>query len=246
MPVLRFGSRGIWLELLQSTLKKIGYFSGKVDGIFGNQTRSAVYWFQNQYGLVPDGIVGEKTWEKLSPYINGRVGTIVPTDMRYPYKIMMLNLEALQNKYPFLKVFYYGQSVLGKKIPCVKLGNGNKSVFYSASIHANEWINSVVFMKFIEDFCDAYVKNQKLYGYDVKEIFETTTIYLAPMVNPDGVDLVTGVMAKGLAAYQNAKRISEEYATIPFPDGWKANIRGVDFEKYQPIKCSNHLCLGVS
>ena len=236
MPVLRYGSTGIWVELLQSTLKKIGYYNGKVDGIFGPQTRSSVYWFQSQYGLIPDGVVGEKTWERLMPYINGKVGYIVPTDMTYPYRILIMNLEALQAKYPFLEVFYYGQSVLGKKIPYVKLGKGSKTVFYSASIHANEWINSVVFMKFIEDFCEAYSKGKELRGFNVNEIFNNTTIYIAPMLNPDGIDLVTGVMAKGLEAYKEAVRIANNYPNIPFPNGWKANIRGVDLNLQFPAE----------
>ena len=243
MPVLRFGSTGIWVELLQSTLKKLGFYFGAVDGIFGQQTRNSVYWFQSEFGLVPDGVVGNRTWEKLMPYIDGRVGSIVPTDMRYPYRILMMNLEALRAKYPFLEVFYYGQSVLGKKLPYIRLGRGPKTVFYSATIHANEWINSIVFMKFIEDFCESYVQNENLRGFNIREIFDNTTIYLAPMLNPDGVDLVTGVMSQSLPAYQEAMRISENYPSIPFPDGWKANIRGFDFEKYHPLKCSNHLHL---
>lgn len=225
MPVLRYGSTGIWVELLQSTLKKIGFYFGAIDGIFGKQTRNSVYWFQSEFGLVSDGVVGNRTWEKLMPYINGAVGRIVPTDMRYPYKILMMNLEALQAKYPFLEVFYYGQSVLGKKLPYIRLGRGTKTVFYSASIHANEWINSVVFMKFIEDFCESYTNNQDLRGFNVKEIFENTTIFLVPMLNPDGVDLVTKVMAQTLPAYRDVVRISEDYPNIPFPEGWKANIR---------------------
>lgn len=225
MPVLRYGSIGIWVELLQSTLKKLGFYFGNVDGIFGAQTRNSVYLFQSEFGLVPDGVVGNRIWEKLMPYIDGRVGSIVPTDMKYPYRILMMNIEALQAKYPFLEVFYYGQSILGKRIPYVKLGRGTKSVFYSAAIHANEWINSVVFMKFIEDFCETYSRNQTLRGYNVREIFDNTTIYLAPMLNPDGVDLVTGVMMQTLPAYKEAVMISENYPNIPFPNGWKSNIR---------------------
>jgi len=236
MPVLRFGSTGIWVELLQSTLKKLGFYFGAVDGIFGKQTRDSVYWFQSEYGLVSDGVVGNRTWEKLTPYINGTVGSIVPTDMRYPYRILMMNLEALQNKYPFLEVFYNGESVLGKRIPYVRLGRGTKTVFYSASIHANEWINSVIFMKFIEDFCEAYVQNQNLRGYNVREIFDNTTIYLAPMLNPDGVDLVTGAIPQSMQAYRDAQMISENYPQIPFPNGWKANIRGVDLNLQFPAE----------
>ena len=236
MPTLRFGSRGIYVELLQSTLKKLGFYFGEVDGIFCSQTRDAVYRFQREFGLVVDGIVGSRTWEKLMPYINGTVGRIVPTDMTYSYRILIMNLEALQRKYPFLETFYYGESVLGKRLPYIKLGTGSNTVFYSASIHANEWINSVVFMKFVEDFCEAYVNNQTLRGYNVREIFENSTIYLAPMLNPDGVDLVTGVISQSLPSYREAVEISRDYPSIPFPSGWKANIRGVDLNLQFPAE----------
>lgn len=236
MPTLRFGSRGIYVELLQSTLKKLGFYFGEVDGIFGSQTRDAVYRFQREFGLVVDAVVGLKTWEKLMPYINGTVGRIVPIDMTYPYRILIMNLEALQRKYPFIETFYYGESVLGKRLPYIKLGTGSNTVFYSASIHANEWINSVVFMKFVEDFCEAYVNNQTLRGYNVREIFENSTIYLAPMLNPDGVDLVTGVISQSLPSYREAVEISRDYPSIPFPSGWKANIRGVDLNLQFPAE----------
>ena len=145
--------------------------------------------------------------------------------MNYPYRILMMNLDALQVKYPFIEVLYYGTSVLGKRIPYIKLGNGPKEVFYSATIHANEWINSVVFMKWIEDFCEAYSKGEDWLGYNLQVIWNTTSIYLAPMLNPDGVDLVTWVMNPNLPSYKEAVRIAEDYPSIPFPDGWKSNIR---------------------
>ena len=104
MPVLAYGSTGIYVELLQSTLKKIGFYNGAVDGIFGTDTLNAVYYFQDEFGITVDGVVGRNTWRKLMPYINGKVGDIVPTDMSYPYEIMMLNIDALKNKYPFLTV----------------------------------------------------------------------------------------------------------------------------------------------
>lgn len=236
MPILTFGSRGIYVELLQSTLKKIGFYFGAVDGIFGQQTLDSVYYFQSQFGIPVDGIVGRRTWRKLEPYINGTVGRIVPTDMSYPYEIMMMNLEALARKYPIIRIGYYAESVMGKRIPYVTLGEGEEEVFYSASMHANEWINSVVMMKFIEDFADAYEKDEELFGYNVRNIFSSRTIYIVPMVNPDGVDLVLNNIPRMSSYYRNALQIANNYPAIPFPNGWKANIRGVDLNLQFPAE----------
>lgn len=46
---------------VQTKLKRWGYYTGTVDGIYGNLTRKAVRYFQSKNGLVVDGIVGKKT-----------------------------------------------------------------------------------------------------------------------------------------------------------------------------------------
>ena len=49
------------IKLVQTKLKNWGYYKGKVDGIYGSQTKSAVRLFQKRNGLKVDGIVGNKT-----------------------------------------------------------------------------------------------------------------------------------------------------------------------------------------
>jgi len=53
-------------------------------------------------------------------------------------------------------------------------------------------------------------------------------------VDPDGVDLVTGAIQAGNIQFDLAQRLSQDYPTIPFPDGWKANLLGVDLNLQYP------------
>lgn len=135
---LKLGSSGPLVEFLQNILQKIGLYNGNIDGIFGTNTQNSVIQFQKNFNLTPDGIVGNNTWNALTPYINGSLNFVVPTNIRYSSTIMFINLNSLKTLYPFIEISYVGTSILGKNIPVVKIGNGSKKVFYSASIHANE------------------------------------------------------------------------------------------------------------
>ena len=159
---------------------------------------------------------------------------IVPTTVNYNSSLLRQNLTSLIRAFPFLNIQVVGSSVLGRPIYVVKLGNGPKKVFYSASFHANEWITSVLLMKFIEDYANSYVENTSLYGYSIRNLFNSVSIFLMPMVNPDGVDLVTNSLLNNSPAYQYARIIANQYSFIPFPSGWKANIRGVDLNLQFP------------
>lgn len=67
METIKLGSRGNDVKILQGVLNLIQ------DGIFGPLTQEAVKEFQKSNGLIPDGIVGTKTWDKLGLHLNKRV-----------------------------------------------------------------------------------------------------------------------------------------------------------------------------
>jgi len=163
--------------------------------------------------------------------------TVVPTTLSYSHEIMELNLLSLTQRYPFLVYGVAGESVLGKSIPFIRFGNGEKVLVYNASHHANEWINTVIMMKFIEDLSIAYVSGKDLAGADITDIFKTASIYILPMVNPDGVDLVTGALDPESSAYKYARSISR--TDVAFPSGWKANIEGTDLNLNYPAGWEN-------
>ena len=57
----KYGSRGSEVRTIQDKLKRWGYYTGNVDGIYGSLTVSAVKRFQQKNGLTVDGIAGTKT-----------------------------------------------------------------------------------------------------------------------------------------------------------------------------------------
>lgn len=65
LPILRFGSSGISVRILQRLLIANGY-GMRVDGRFGPLTEAAVKAFQNRRSLLVDGIVGQITWRELT------------------------------------------------------------------------------------------------------------------------------------------------------------------------------------
>ncbi len=61
----QFGSTGTEVRQIQTALKKQGYYTGSVDGVFGSQTQAAVRKFQAAKGLTVDGICGSATLSAL-------------------------------------------------------------------------------------------------------------------------------------------------------------------------------------
>lgn len=64
-PTLRKGDRNEYVLHWQKYLNLSGFFCGTEDGIFGKNTELAVKQYQMSKGLVPDGIIGPKTWDSV-------------------------------------------------------------------------------------------------------------------------------------------------------------------------------------
>ncbi len=140
----------------------------------------------------------------------------------------------LAERYPFIRTEVLTNTAFGRPIRTLVIGNGPRRVFYSASHHANEWITSLVLLKFAEELAAAIETNGRVYGVPARNIRDAATIYMIPMVDPDGVDLVTGVIQPGSLEYEIARRLGENYPQIPFPNGWKANLMGIDLNLQYP------------
>jgi N-acetylmuramoyl-L-alanine amidase len=65
-PILRKGAVGPAVRRLQERLRKVGIYSGPIDGGFGDDTEAAVKAAQRRFKLADDGVVGGATWEALN------------------------------------------------------------------------------------------------------------------------------------------------------------------------------------
>lgn len=161
---------------------------------------------------------------------------VVPTDVPFTSELLQVCIQGLQARYPFLVHRTIAATRYRRPVSALRLGDGPRTVLYNASHHANEWITTPVLMKFLEEFCRAVSTGGRIFGMDALTLSRQTTLWLVPMVNPDGVDLVTGAIDPASEQYEAALHIARNYPSIPFPDGWKANLAGVDLNLNYPAE----------
>lgn len=142
-------------------------------------------------------------------------------------------IQALARQYPIISVRQFGTTAFGRPLWAMTIGSGDRKVIYSAAHHANEWITAYVLLKFAEELAEAITTGGSVYGVPAGTL-AGTEITLIPLVDPDGVDLVTGAIAPGSVEYELARMLGDNYPDIPFPDGWKANLMGVDLNLQYP------------
>jgi g-D-glutamyl-meso-diaminopimelate peptidase len=133
--------------------------------------------------------------------------SIIPVNRPFGSDLLAQCVTALAEKYPFIQTETIGTSRMGKPLYALRIGHGPAVLGYNAAHHANEWITSVLLMRFVEKYCGFCAEDTGTGS------LEKYSLYAMPMVNPDGVDLVTGGIKAG---------------------DWKANAWGVDLNSNYP------------
>ena len=158
---------------------------------------------------------------------------LMESGKRYDYTNLMNDINRLKEVYPFLQVPTIGETVLGKEIPEIMIGKGEKKVHYNGSFHANEWITSLVIMTFLNDYLLSLTNHQPLRGHPAFSLYQQSTLSIVPMVNPDGVDLVLNGPPENKKWKKRVVDLNK--GSTDFTE-WKANIRGVDLNDQFPAR----------
>ena len=160
--------------------------------------------------------------------------SIVKTDVPMTARLCRETVAQLARAYPNIRTGTLTTTAYGQPVEVMSIGTGGRQVIFSAAHHANEWITTPLLLKFVEELAEAEKNGGKIYGVPAETITRYGTIHIVPMVDPDGVDLVTGAITPGSPEYTAAEQIASRFPAIPFPDGWKANLRGVDLNLQYP------------
>ena len=143
----------------------------------------------------------------------------------------MEEAAALEEAYgDILELDSAGLSVEGRELLLIRLGKGDKKIFLCGTHHAREYITSSYIMKMTEEYAKSYTAGSKFAGYDVKALLEKVTLYIVPMVNPDGVNLVNN----GIKAVSDQDTVAAMAMVKKTYREWKANINGVDLNRQYP------------
>lgn len=143
----------------------------------------------------------------------------------FDYACLIQELNALTERYPFAALLYLGESILSRPIPYIKIGSGKRSVLYVGAHHGMEWITSALLTRFLWETCRAVDKKGRVCGLYPVDLCETHTLYVLPMLNPDGVDYQIHGIASDNPLCE--RLVEMNGGSLDF-SRWQANARGVD------------------
>lgn len=192
-----------------------------------------------KFGLSLQDIISANRHQELKQLLPGALltmpcagsGRIVDGRAEYGQRELTADAEALLKAYPFLQVEKIGASVMGKPLIAIRLGEGPIKLHVNAGMHANEWITTPLLMTFLEDAARAASSGEKLCGIDMQALLQRVTLWVVPLVNPDGAELAQ----EGLRPdHPHAAELLRWNKGSDRFNKWKANIRGVDLNDQFP------------
>lgn len=127
----------------------------------------------------------------------------------------------LKNLSKFLKVETIGESVLNDSIYGIKLGNGKKRILMWSQMHGNESTTT----KAIFDLLNTLLDKKSNLNY----ILEACTLYIIPILNPDGAKAYTRINANQVDLNRDAQDLSQPESKV---------LRHI-FNQFKPHFCYN-------
>ena len=177
---------------------------------------------------------------------NSRESTAKSKQQPFDHQALMDALNHMSMRHGGVGIGYLGESILGKGIPMITLGHGKKELLYVGAHHGMEWITSLLLTRFLNDFREINSRQKSIYGLLPEQLCNRYTIYVIPMLNPDGVEYQIHGVEKSNPLYDRILQMNGGSADFSH---WQANARGVDlnhnydagFAEYKQLALENQV-----
>ena len=144
----------------------------------------------------------------------------------YTYDSLVEDIKELKSTYPEVEVGTIGKSVWGKPLHYIRLGKGKLKLMYSGAHHGMEWLTSAMLMKFVFEFLERAKSGKAMGGFNPRTLEQRASLYIVPMLNPDGVRLSAIGLPNRLPQMEK-QRLLRMNGSADFTK-WQANANGVD------------------
>lgn len=132
-------------------------------------------------------------------------------------------IKNIAEEFDFVEVGKIGESVCGRNIDLIQVGNTKKSTIWVGAHHGLEWLTSLLLFEFFYDICKNIKVNENICAVDVKSKLENRGIAIVPCLNPDGVEIALNGFESVPKSKLPIKNIDDE-----FFKKWQSNANGVD------------------
>lgn len=162
-------------------------------------------------------------------------------EKRYDYSSLIADIDSLTAQYGFVRELCLGESLFGRRIPILRLGTGCRNIVYVGSHHGMESVTSAVLMKYAKEYCEHLKDHRRIFGLSPDYMYATRSIFVIPMLNPDGVELSVNGLGDCVPLKERLIRMnggSEDFTR------WQANGRGVDLNHNYDAGFAEYKALG--
>ena len=152
-------------------------------------------------------------------------GMILKDRVLLDYDKMMDHLNGMVERYPFLSFSYLGETIMGRGIPMLTLGTGDRACLFVGAQRAGDWMTSLLLLRWLSEACEIFSVNGRIFRYSLPYLLSTRRIIVLPMLNPDGVEYCLHGVRKENLLYERLLLMnggSDDFSS------WQANARGVD------------------
>ena len=194
---------------------------------------AAVSWYAGMIGVSLGEPVSEQEAESYRQPLSFSGYTdlflyprnVVEPKCVYTYDYMNADLALLARIYPDLfKVYSIGTTTEGRDMIAFDFGKGSTRIVLCGAMHAREYIASTFLMYLADTYALGYAADAQRDGYSFRELLDSVTFTIVPMVNPDGINLVQN----GYDSTKNPDAVKSMQTNQYGCRGWKATVNGVD------------------